>query len=108
VVPQTVIESGRGMGMGRFQIFHMIEVPIAAPVVLTGIRVSAVQAIGNTAVAALIGAGGLGWFVFQGLGQAANDLIILGVIPTVVLALVVDRVFNVLRTFLPKSIGEIE
>ena len=106
VVPETVIESGRGMGMGRFQLFRMVEVPIAAPVVLAGIRVSAVQAIGNTAVAALIGAGGLGWFVFQGLGQAANDLIILGVIPTVVLALIVDRAFSVVSRLLPRGVGE--
>lgn len=107
VVPETVIESGRGMGMGRFQLFTMVEVPIAAPVVLAGIRVSAVQAIGNTAVAALIGAGGLGWFVFQGLGQAANDLIILGVIPTVLLALIVDRLFSYAHRLLPRGVGEI-
>ena len=60
------------------------------PVIMTGIRISGVQAVGNTAVAALIGAGGLGQFIFQGLGEAAPDLILLGALPTVALAFVVD------------------
>ena len=92
----AVINAGLGMGMSRPQVFRRIEVPLAAPLVLEGVRTAAVQAVGNTAVAALIGAGGLGWFIFQGLGQAAADLIILGAIPVIILALVVD---TVMRTF---------
>ena len=57
-------------------------------------------------MAALIGAGGLGWFIFQGLGQAAADLILLGVIPIIVLALVVDAVMRtVVRLATPKGLG---
>ena len=78
------------MGMDSLQLFLKVELPIALPVVVTGVRISGVQAIGNTAVAALIGAGGLGQFIFQGLGEAAPDLILLGAIPTVVLALSAD------------------
>ena len=97
VVPPSVRESGQAMGMTRRQRFWMVEIPLAVPVLLRGVRTAAVQAVGNTTVAGLIGAGGLGWFVFQGLGQAATDLVVLGVIPIVLLAIVVDRVFTVLE-----------
>lgn len=89
-VEPAVIDAGTGMGMSRFQVFRRVEVPLSAPVVLEGVRIAAVQAVGNTAVAALIGAGGLGFFIFQGLGQAASDVIIMGALPIMGLALVVD------------------
>ncbi|MFC1871991.1 ABC transporter permease, partial [Chloroflexota bacterium] len=89
-VDPAAIDAGRGMGMSRFQIFRRIEVPLAAPLVLEGVRTAAVQSVGLAAVAALIGAGGLGWFIFRGLGQAATDLILLGALPIIGLALVVD------------------
>ena len=97
IVPRGVRESGEAMGMSRPQRFWMVEVPLALPIALRGVRTAAVQAIGNTTVAALIGAGGLGWFIFQGLGQAATDLVVLGVIPIVLLAVVVDRLFILLQ-----------
>ncbi len=94
------------MGMSRPQVFRRLEVPLAAPLVLEGVRTASVQAVGLAAVAALIGAGGLGWFVFQGLGQAAPDLIILGAIPIIVLALVVDTVMRtVVRVSTPKGLA---
>jgi osmoprotectant transport system permease protein len=89
-VDPAAIDAGLGMGMGRRQILFKVEAPLAAPLVLEGVRTAAVQAVGLTTVAALIGAGGLGWFVFQGIGQAAPDLIILGAIPVIILALLVD------------------
>lgn len=105
VVPHAAVDAGRGLGMSRRQLFRLVELPIATPVVLSGIRTSFVQAIGNTAVAALIGAGGLGVFVFQGLGQAAPDLIVMGVVPIILLAVGFDRVFAVLiRRLTPKGI----
>jgi osmoprotectant transport system permease protein len=63
-----------------------VELPLAMPVILTGIRIVLVQNIGLVTVAALIGGGGLGVFVFQGIGQTAIDLVLLGAIPTVALA----------------------
>ncbi len=96
VMDPGVIDAGTGMGMTRRQLLWRVEIPIALPIILSGIRVSAVQTIGNTTVAALIGAGGLGNFVFQGLGQAAPDLIVMGVIPIVLLAVTADRVFQFL------------
>ena len=105
VVPHAAVDAGRGLGMSKRQLFRLVELPIATPVVLSGIRTSFVQAIGNTAVAALIGAGGLGVFVFQGLGQAAPDLIVMGVVPIILLAVGFDRVFALLiRRLTPKGI----
>lgn len=89
-VDPAAIEAGKGMGMTTSQLLFRVEIPIASAVILNGIRVSLVQAIGLTAVAALIGAGGMGVFIFQGLGQAANDLIMLGAMPTILMAVFVD------------------
>ncbi len=101
----AVLNAGLGMGMSRGQVFRRLEVPLAAPLVMEGVRIAAVQSVGLTAVAALIGAGGLGWFVFQGLGQAAPDLIILGAIPIILLALVVDTVMRTMvRLTTPKGV----
>lgn len=94
MVDPATIEAGTGMGMTRAQLLFRVEIPIASPVIMNGIRVALVQAIGLTAVAALIGAGGLGVFIFQGLGQAANDLILLGAIPTIFIAVVVDSTMS--------------
>jgi len=89
-IDPSMTDAARGMGMSRGQIFRRIEVPLSARLVTEGIRTAAVQAVGNTALAALIGAGGLGYFIFQGISQAANDLVILGAVPILALALVVD------------------
>jgi osmoprotectant transport system permease protein len=74
------------MGMTSWQVLTGIELMLALPVILTGIRVVLVQNIGMVTVAALIGGGGLGTFVFQGIGQTATDLVLLGAIPIVTLA----------------------
>jgi osmoprotectant transport system permease protein len=85
-VPRTAVEAARGMGMTNWQILTGIELLLALPVIVTGIRIVLVQNIGMVTVAALIGGGGLGIFVFQGIGQTAIDLVLLGAIPIVVLA----------------------
>jgi len=89
-VDVAAIDAGLGMGMTRAQVFRRIEVPLAAPLVLEGIRTASVQSVGLTTVAALIGAGGLGWFIFRGVGQQAPDLILVGAIPIIFMALLVD------------------
>ena len=86
-VDGAVVEAGRGMGLTKRQIFWQVELPLASPVLLAGLRIVTVQAIGLTVVAALIGAGGLGTFVFAGLGQYAVDLVLLGALPAILLAL---------------------
>lgn len=94
----ALLEAGMGMGMTPRQRLLKVEMPLAAPVLLNGLRIAMVQAVGNAAVAALIGAGGLGLFIFQGLGQAAVDLILLGAIPTILLAVVTDSIMQWLIT----------
>ncbi len=85
-VPRAAVEAAHGMGMTRRQVLISIELILALPVILTGIRIVLVQNIGMVTIAALIGGGGLGTFVFQGIGQTAIDLVLLGAIPIVVLA----------------------
>ena len=99
-VSRAAVEAAHGMGMTDLQVLAGIELPLALPVILTGIRVVLVQNIGMVTVAALIGGGGLGAFVFQGIGQTAIDLVLLGAIPIVTLAfsaaLVLDALVEVL------------
>ncbi|HXZ17922.1 MAG TPA: ABC transporter permease [Roseiarcus sp.] len=87
-IPDDVVEAARGMGLTARQRLFWVELPLAMPVILTGVRIVLVQNIGLVTVAALIGAGGFGEFVFQGLGQSATDLVLLGAVPTVALAFV--------------------
>ncbi|MEY4476275.1 MAG: hypothetical protein RL248_2042 [Pseudomonadota bacterium] len=99
-VPDSVVESAQGMGMTRRQLFFRVQIPIAMPLILSGIRIIAVQTVGLAVVAALIGAGGLGAIVFQGLLSSALDLVLLGVIPVVVMAVIVDSLFKFIVTFM--------
>jgi osmoprotectant transport system permease protein len=99
-VDTAAIEAGRGMGLTRRQIFWQLELPLALPVLLAGLRIVTVQAIGLAVVAALIGAGGLGTFVFEGLGQYAVDLVLLGALPAIFLALAADFVLQILSIVL--------
>jgi osmoprotectant transport system permease protein len=89
-VDPAVLEAGRGIGLSRRQLFWQIELPLALPLFFAGLRIVTVQAIGLAVVAALIGAGGLGSFVFQGLGEYAVDLVLLGALPAIFLALFAD------------------
>ena len=94
-VSPVALEAGRGLGMSERQLLWRIALPLALPVMLAGLRVAAIQAVGLAAVAALIGAGGLGAIMFQGLFADALDLVLLGVIPIAVLALAVDALFRI-------------
>ncbi|WP_062228674.1 ABC transporter permease [Aureimonas frigidaquae] len=85
-IPPEADDAARGVGMTDRQRLLSVELPLAFPVILTGIRIVLVQNIGLATIAALIGGGGLGVFVFQGIGQTAMDLVLLGALPTVILA----------------------
>lgn len=85
-VPRAANDAARGMDMTDRQRLLDVEFPLAFPVILTGIRIVLVQNIGLATIAALIGGGGFGVFVFQGIGQTAMDLVLLGAVPTVALA----------------------
>jgi len=99
-VDNSAIDAGRGMGMSNGQILWQVELPLSSPILLAGLRIVTVQAIGLAVVAALIGAGGLGTFVFEGLGQYAVDLVLLGALPAIFLALAADFVLQILTVTL--------
>lgn len=85
-VPRDANEAARGMGMTNGQRMRGVLLPLAFPVILTGIRIILVQNIGLAVIAGLIGGGGLGTFVFQGISQTAMPLVLLGAIPAVAMA----------------------
>jgi osmoprotectant transport system permease protein len=95
-VPVAVTAAARAMGMGPWHIVWQVELPLAWPVLMAGLRTAVVQTIGLAAVTALVGAGGLGSIMFDGLFSAANELVILGVVPIVLLAVVADAGFKAL------------
>ena len=95
-VPSAVTQAAQGLGFSPAQLFWQAQVPLALPVVLGGVRIASIQAVGLAAVTALIGAGGLGSLMFEGLFSSAQDLVLLGVVPIVVLGALVDGVFKLL------------
>jgi osmoprotectant transport system permease protein len=106
-VPPAALEAGRGMGMTASQRFWRVELPLALPLVLSGLRTGAVSLVGLTALSSLVGAGGLGMFIFAGLGGAALDQVLLGAIPVLVLAVVTDTIFGALeRWAVPRGLRE--
>lgn len=99
-VPAEAINAARAMGMSAWQLLWQVELPLALPVLLIGLRTAVVQTTGLTAVSALVGSGGLGQIMFDGLFSAANELVILGVIPIVLLAMLADTFFKVLSSLI--------
>jgi osmoprotectant transport system permease protein len=97
-VDPAVVDAARGMGMTGRQLFWRVEFPLALPLLFAGLRIVTVQAVGLAVIAALIGAGGLGSFVFEGLGQYAADLVLLGALPAILLALAADFLLQMLAT----------
>ena len=87
-VPPGVREAAAGLGMTRAQALAQVMIPLTLPVLLAAVRIVLVQNIGLAVIAGLIGGGGFGSFVFQGLNQTAMDLVLLGALPTIALALV--------------------
>ena len=89
-VDSSVIEAGRAMGMTDRQLLFQVELPLALGVIIAGIRVAAVISVGLATIAAAIGAGGLGEYIFRGLAMVNNQLILAGAIPAAALALLCD------------------
>ncbi|MFD1125559.1 ABC transporter permease [Lentilactobacillus raoultii] len=103
-VDPTLIDSAKGMGMTNWQSITKVELPLAAPVIMAGIRLSATYVIAWAALASYIGAGGLGDFIFNGLNLYRTDLILGGSIPVILLALIVDWLLGRLESILtPKT-----
>jgi osmoprotectant transport system permease protein len=89
-VDPAVVEAGRGMGLTESQLLFQVELPLAASVILSGVRIAVVISVGLATIAAAIGAGGLGEFIFRGLAMVDNRVILAGAIPAAVLALLAD------------------
>jgi osmoprotectant transport system permease protein len=89
-VDRSVVEAGRGMGMTDRQLLCQVEVPLALGVIIAGVRVATVISVGLATIAAAIGAGGLGEYIFRGLAMVNNQLILAGAIPAAALALLAD------------------
>src|ERR1700686_1656858 len=109
-VDRSVVEAGRGMGMTDSQLLWQVELPLALGVIIAGVRVATVISVGLATIAAAIGAGGLGEYIFRGLAMVNNQVILAGAIPAALLALLIDfalgrleRNLGTLR-FKPKSV----
>ena len=89
-VDHSVVEAGRGMGMTDRQLLFQVELPLALGVIIAGVRVATVISVGLATIAAAIGAGGLGEYIFRGLAMVNNQLILAGAIPAAALALLAD------------------
>jgi osmoprotectant transport system permease protein len=93
-VDPAIREAGRGMGMTDQQLLFQVEIPLALSVILAGVRVAVVTSVGVATIAALIGARGLGEFIFRGVATVDNQLILAGAIPAALLALLADSVLG--------------
>ena len=105
-VDPAITEAGKGMGMTDQQILWRVELPLALPVIMAGIRTSAVISVGVATLAALIGAGGLGELIFRGLRTINYKLMLAGAIPAALLALFLDYALSQTgRVFTPKGVN---
>lgn len=97
-INKSVTDAGRGMGMTKVQVLYMVELPLSLSVIITGIRIALVVAIGITAIGAFIGAGGLGDIIIRGTNATDGTAIILaGAIPTAIMAIVSDILLGVIE-----------
>lgn len=101
-VDPTVIESARGMGMTDLQILTKVQMPLAVPVIFAGIRTATVINVGIATLCALIGAGGLGEFIFRGIALNNITMILAGAIPAALLALIFDFILGVFQRHIHK------
>jgi osmoprotectant transport system permease protein len=104
-VPPELVEAGQGLGMNNWKRLREIEIPLAVPVIIAGLRTAAVMSIGIAAIAAYIGAGGLGVLIQQGIARVYEEMIIAGALFVSLLAIFVDGGFALLERLLtPKGI----
>ncbi len=97
VAPPELVEAARGQGLSARQILWRLRLPLGRGVILGGLRTAAVQAVGLATLAALVGGGGFGAILFQGIGQFVAEVILLGVLPVILLSLLVDAALGALQ-----------
>lgn len=98
-VPAHLVSAARGMGMTELQILTKVELPLARPVIIAGIRVAAVWIIGTATLASCIGGGGLGKLIFSGLASIRYEIIMAGAVPVTILALFADQGFKMIQKY---------
>ena len=104
-VDPAIREAGRGMGMTDWQLLIQVELPLAMGVIMAGLRVATVISVGVATIAAAIGAGGLGTYIFRGVSMVDNQLILAGAIPAAILALLADFLLGLAERWLsPKGL----
>lgn len=96
-VNENLIDAAKGMGMTASQVLFKVQIPMAMPVIMGGIRLSAVYVLAWTTLAAYVGAGGLGDFIFNGLTNAIMPMVVWGTIPVTLMAIIVDLLFGILE-----------
>lgn len=96
-IAPSIRESARGMGMSQLQSLLKVEIPIAIPMILSGIRIAFVTALGTAVIGVLIGSGGLGYIIYSGIQSQNWGMIIAGTIPVVLLSLFAQFLFNKLQ-----------
>ncbi|MCL2674842.1 MAG: ABC transporter permease [Defluviitaleaceae bacterium] len=104
-IDPAIIMAARGMGMTEFAISLKIKLPLALPVAFAGIRTAVVMGIGLGAIAAYIGAGGLGVFIFQGIQRGITNMILVGALLTALLTIVVDRIMYLIQKQAEKMVN---
>ena len=101
-VPQFVLETAKSMGMTPLQMWLRVRLPLALPMVLAGVKTSVVEIVASATIAALIGAGGLGQIIFQGLSVRRTDLLLIGGISVAVLSLAAVLMLEMLDRFVQR------
>jgi osmoprotectant transport system permease protein len=96
-VDRDIVEAGRAMGMREPQLLRRVEIPIAMPVIVSGVRIAAVQVVATATLAALVGGGGLGRFIVDGFALRQQDMLVAGAILVALLALLTERSLTVLE-----------
>jgi len=104
-IPNDVIDAAKGIGLSQNQIFWKVELPLVFPFFINGIRLTCLMLISLATVAVIVNAGGLGVLLMRGTEQSVQDLILLGCIPAVVLALIIDAILRLIENlFTPKGL----
>lgn len=98
-VSPALLEAAEGMGMTRLQRLALVELPVAAPAIIAGLRVAAVMSVGVATIAAYVGAGGLGTLILRGMQLLYPEMVVAGALPAAVMAILVDLAFVLLQRF---------
>lgn len=106
-IEPNVLETAKGMGMNSKQSFFNIELPLAYPLILTGVRTSAVETIASASIASYIGAGGLGDLIFTGLGVNKTEIVLLGGLSIAAISILVDLILAVYQAHVVRYMNQL-